>query len=293
LTIKIRDGKIYKKPKELSIMMMQSIFRFPGFLTRACTLSYDDGVSDDERLIGIMRKYGLKGTFNLNSMHLVLTDDKHLSVNKIKELYGEDTEIAIHGYRHLLLENYPAPLAFRDIIANREHLEKSFNRVVRGMAYAYGSYNEEVIDMLRKSGVAYARTTKSTEGFDLPTEWLTLHPTCHHNNPRLFELIDEFLAEAPRGIRNQKPRLFYLWGHSYEFPRDNNWDVIERFGEKMAASDKVWHATNMEVYKYVEAFNRLVFALDMSCVENPSAIDVYITVNGKDIIAKAGETTDI
>lgn len=47
---------------------MSIIFlRYPKGLTKALTLSYDDGVEQDIRLIEIMRKHGLKGTFNINS----------------------------------------------------------------------------------------------------------------------------------------------------------------------------------------------------------------------------------
>ena len=41
--------------------------RFPGGLGKAFTMSYDDGVEQDIRLIQIMRENGVKGTFNLNS----------------------------------------------------------------------------------------------------------------------------------------------------------------------------------------------------------------------------------
>ena len=34
---------------------------------KAITFSFDDGVWQDRRLIEIFNKYGLKGTFNLNS----------------------------------------------------------------------------------------------------------------------------------------------------------------------------------------------------------------------------------
>ena len=34
---------------------------------KALTFSYDDGVTQDKRLIEIFNKYGLKATFNLNS----------------------------------------------------------------------------------------------------------------------------------------------------------------------------------------------------------------------------------
>ena len=47
---------------------MGNIFmRFPGGRAKALTLSYDDGVVQDIRLIDIMRRHGLKGTFNINS----------------------------------------------------------------------------------------------------------------------------------------------------------------------------------------------------------------------------------
>jgi len=47
--------------------MSKLFVRFPGFRDKAVTLSYDDGVRQDKRLISIMQKYGLKGTFNINS----------------------------------------------------------------------------------------------------------------------------------------------------------------------------------------------------------------------------------
>lgn len=275
-------------------MLMEPYFRFPGFLSKACTLSYDDGVKDDIHLIEIMRKYGLKGTFNLNSSGLQSGAANKLTPNEIKELFGDDTEIALHGYQHLSLAKVPAPLAVRDVVADRDFLESTFGRVIRGMAYANGSVDDSVVNILALAGVAYSRTTIATESFAIPEEWLRLNPTCHHNHPRLFELVDEFLNTEDRNyFWSKKPRLFYLWGHSYEFPRDNNWDRIEKFGQIMAERDDVWHATNMEIYKYVEAFNRLVFSADGSRIENPSAIDVYIRAREKDVLIKAGESVSI
>ena len=37
---------------------------------KAITFSYDDAVTQDQRLIALFDKYGLKGTFNLNSGRL-------------------------------------------------------------------------------------------------------------------------------------------------------------------------------------------------------------------------------
>ena len=46
---------------------MYRFLRFPDFRYKAVTLSYDDGVVFDKKLIQILDEYGLKCTFNLNS----------------------------------------------------------------------------------------------------------------------------------------------------------------------------------------------------------------------------------
>ena len=40
---------------------------FPEGKIRAVTLSYDDGFTFDRQLVDLLNRYGLKGTFNLNS----------------------------------------------------------------------------------------------------------------------------------------------------------------------------------------------------------------------------------
>ena len=39
---------------------------FPEGKAKALTMSYDDGRLQDERLVEIFNKYGIRGTFNLN-----------------------------------------------------------------------------------------------------------------------------------------------------------------------------------------------------------------------------------
>ena len=52
-----------------------------------------------------------------------------------------------------------------------------------------------------------------------------------------------------------EPLLFYLWGHSYEFDDDDNWDTIEKFLQKAGCRDDVWYATNIEVYDCINRRN--------------------------------------
>ncbi len=176
-------------------------------------------------------------------------------------------------------------------LKDRIELKKIFYRQIRGMAYAYGRYTEETLQILKNCGIKYSRTTDSTRNFLIPTNWLELMPTCHHNDEKLFELLDAFLASEEEKYYMRLPRLFYLWGHSYEFDNNNNWEVIEKFAKKVGNRDDVWYATNIEVYEYVKAFDSLEFSMDGRIVYNPSGFDVYIDYYGKNVI-HPGETVD-
>lgn len=52
--------------------MRYCFLRFPEGKFKAVTLSYDDGVHADIRFAGILDKYGMKGTFNINSGFLAI-----------------------------------------------------------------------------------------------------------------------------------------------------------------------------------------------------------------------------
>lgn len=209
--------------------------RFKDGKQKVITLSYDDAVVQDIRLIEIMNKYGLKGTFNVNSgMYLPENSTREkfygrLKLSEARELYTDSGhEVAVHAFNHPFLENLDDSEIIYEITEDRRSIEEQYGVIARGMAYPYGTYSNKVISVLEKCKIAYARTTKSTFSFGLPEDWLQLHPTCHHNNEKLDELITQFV-ETPNLWGNAE--MFYLWGHSYEFDNNDNWDVIERFAE--------------------------------------------------------------
>ena len=82
--------------------------------------------------------------------------------------------------------------------------------------------------------------------------------------------------------------MFYLWGHSYEFNDNDNWDVIENFAKKVGNRDDIWYATNGEVYDYVKAFERLEDSVDGKIIKNDTNTDIYLCYYGKNILVKAG-----
>ncbi len=271
------------------------LMKFPGGVLKALTLSYDDGVCYDRKLIEIMRKHGLKGTFNVNSGSFAeKSGERRMTAEETKQLYEENgMEVALHGLYHRHLEDLHAPVMCYEVMKDRENLEALFGKVVRGMAYAFGTYSNDAVETLKRAGIVYSRTTISNEKFDIPKDWLRLEATCHHNNPRLFELAEAFLSPEPKEEWRQRPRLFYLWGHSYEFNDNNNWNIIEKFAEITGDREDVWYATNIEVYDYVEAYKNLVLSCDGKIVYNPSALDVWFCDNGRDYCLKPGETVKL
>ncbi len=270
--------------------MTLRLARFPGGKPKALTFSYDDGVEQDIRLVDIFKQHNLFGTFNVNSG--CFGGNNRLTAEQVKDLYiPAGQELACHTVNHPFLEKLPDATALLEVLNDRRTLEDLSGEIIQGMAYPYGTYNERTIELLKAAGIKYSRTVISTEDFRLPENWHAWHATCHHNNPELFELADTFVNESP--TPRQHGWLFYVWGHSYEFRNNDNWDRMEKFAEQIAEKQDVWYATNMQIYDYLTAFNALEFSANGDKVHNPSAIDVWFSADGKDYHIPAGKTVQM
>lgn len=268
--------------------------RYPGFRQKALTLSYDDGVMQDVRLIEIMNRYGIKGAFNLNGgifdgMTLG-TRHKRLGREEALTLYPDSgQEIALHSYTHPFLEQLPVGQAAWEIVKDRETLERLFGGIIRGFAYPMGTYNDSVVETLRQCGIAYARTTKATHAFDLPMDWLRLETTCRNRDSKMMELGRNYLDLDPRsGLK-----LFYLWGHSYEFDEDDSWRQIEDFCAMMGGREEIWYATNIEIYDYLIAAEHLRASIDGKTIHNPTATTLYLVTARGNVTLCPGATVQI
>ena len=275
---------------------MGIMMRFPEGRAKVFTMSYDDGVFQDYRLVETMSKYGLKGTFNINSGLISPVDAvkgyERLSINQVKELYlSNGHEVALHTYTHPTLTDLPIENITYEYLKDKEVLEDILGIIIRGSAYPNSRYNEKVLCSLKACGVAYARGGRQTESFEMPEDWLQWMPTARHSNPKLLSIADEFIKIRP--IAHHPCAMFYLMGHSYEFDNDNNWELIEEFVEKISGYSDIWYATNIEIYDYVQAFNSIRYNLAQSIAENPTSISVWINKNGEIIKLNAGETTFI
>ena len=143
----------------------------------AVTFSYDDGVTQDIRLVEILNRYGLKATFNLNSellgkdgcLDILGKKISHykLQPHEINEVYKAH-EIASHTLTHPDLTEMSAEEVIRQVERDRLKLSELSGVEVIGMAYPgkQPNYNSRIAQIIEDStGVKYARTTICSNDF--------------------------------------------------------------------------------------------------------------------------------
>lgn len=285
--------------------------RFPEGREKAFSLTFDDGTVEDEAFIEMMGKLSIRGTFNINS-GLFSKPDTHkenfdvnffpvkdiqtrLSYEDALRVYSKPyIEVASHGYRHAdpsVID--PASLTW-DIMQDRSILEGMFGYPITGYAYPQGAYNNTAVDILKNCGFEYARTVNMCERFDLPTDYMRLAPTCGFASPNFEKITDSFIEHKAGTcvyFGNIKSIFFNVFAHGYEFGiNKERYHIFEECLKKLAHREDVWYATNIEVVRYMKAFDSLIFTLDRTKVYNPSALPLWLAANGEVICVGAGET---
>ena len=225
---------------------------------KALTFSYDDGITQDIRLIELLNKYGIKATFNLNSDllgkkgMLIRPSGMRLSHYKIhpedvKFIY-EGHEIAAHTLTHPRLPDIEDDAeVLRQVEKDRLQLCELAGYEVVGLAYPCGGKNndERVADIIKKqTGIKYARTITSNGSFDVQSDLYRFDPTDHHMNfDKLTELAEKFIEMKP-----DRPQIFYIWGHSYELDAGTDcWGRLEEFFKLISGKDDIFYGTNKDI----------------------------------------------
>lgn len=217
---------------------------------KAFVLSYDDGVRQDIRLVEMLNKYRLKCTFNLNSGLMDppykweadgIVIERIPSLN-LRELY-EGHEIASHTLSHPDLTQLDDAEIYREVSGDVSALEKISGHKITGFAYPFGSTDTRVKAILKTCGITNARGVRSTHSFEPPTDMLDISPTCRHKEDEIFDLADEFI-----GMNPERPKIFLLWGHSYEFDMQRGWERFERFCNLISGHDDIFYGTMSQIF---------------------------------------------
>ena len=224
---------------------------------KAVTFSYDDGVTQDIRLIELFNKYGVKGTFNINSELLghpgsLVREGARVTHNKnkpedVRHIYTGH-EVAAHTLTHPLLPSIPDDKEIiRQVERDRLNLSELAGYEVVGFAYPCGGQNfdHRVSELIKhNTGIKYARNIISNHSFALQDNLHEFYPTVYHNGEwdKMFELAERFVS-----LKTDEPSIFYIWGHSYEFEIANTWDRFEELLKIISGKNDIFYGTNREV----------------------------------------------
>lgn len=225
-------------------------------LRKAITFSYDDGTTQDIRLIELMNKYGLKSTFNINSellgqKGLLIRNGERIAHYKlhpddVKNVY-EGHEIAVHTLTHPNLTKLEDQEVIRQVEQDRLNLSELAGYEVVGMAYPCGGINNDdrtAKIIKEKTGVKYSRTITTNNSFDLQDNLYRFNPTAFHADfDTIMKLGQEFIE-----LKTDTPKIFYIWGHAFEMDYGTDyWVRLEEFFKLISDKKDIYYGTNKEI----------------------------------------------
>lgn len=217
-------------------------------------ISFDDNTVHDRRVVELLNKYALKGTFFINSG--TIGKPGYIDRKELKSLY-KGHEIGSHTINHTNLIDLDVQEIIHQIEGDIEFLEVYSNQKVEGFAYPFGEYNDTIIKVVQKLELKYARTSRNTKKTEAPHDFYKWHPTMHYSglaydtNDRerrnrgiqfMFHKFDQFMEDPDA-------ELFHLWLHSWELKEDKfKWDQLERLFRLVSIEE-------VEVLTYKEYYN--------------------------------------
>ena len=166
-----------------------------------------------------------------------------VEIDEVKTLYANH-EVAVHTSNHPDLTKLSKEKIIKEVEDDRKFLETLVGYKVIGMAYPFGTVNNLVVNTIKENTpILYSRNILSTYNFDLQNNLLDFRPTVHCLDfDHLFNLADEFL-----NYDGNEDKIFYIWGHAYEFDFENTWDKFEEFLKLISNKEDIFYGTNKEV----------------------------------------------
>ena len=219
------------------------------------TMSFDDGVEHDKKLIELMKKYGLKGTFNISAGMFgrkhSLTGISHIPKDEVRQVY-EGFEVASHGYRHEMYRYMAKKKVEQSLEKDMQLLSDAMGYQIVGHAYPYDMRTKVAENFLRNRGILYTRKVLGKKAlFYYPNDPINYIATCAFNAKNIMEQLDMFVQAKPENNN----LLFTMWGHSWEMEygfRKCPKDDLERIFAKVAGRSDITYCTMREVFESCE-----------------------------------------
>ncbi len=228
------------------------------------TIRMDDGITQDEKIMEILKKYDAdcitfyanSGLFGANwtwvgeSMNRPDVTHIRYSRRDFVDVY-EGFDVGVHTKTHPSLKNLSDAQVTDEVEGDRKTWARVLGYTPVGMAWPGGDteWTEHNIDtILATTPIRFGSCTTCTGTFALPEYFMTWYPTCAVNDARTLTLAQQFIDAEPT-----EDMLFYVWGHGYELDLNHSWDnfeqLIRMITEAAAEDDSIVLVTNSEFYQ--------------------------------------------
>lgn len=229
------------------------------------TLRFDDGITQDARVMEILRRYNTHAcTFYLNSgllgaewawvgQVLGCPELSHRRYDRATLETGvyRGFDVQAHTATHTSLKNLTDEQVTAEVGGDAAALSEWLGYTPVGLAWPGGDteWNESNVETVyRTTPIRYGSCTTRTGGFALPTYFLTWYPTCCFSDADAMDIVERFIAEPA-----DEDKLCFLWCHSYELDLYHTWDrfevLIRRITEAAAQDETLELVTNAEFYE--------------------------------------------
>ena len=266
---------------------------YPWGKPKAFVVTYDDGVLQDRPFVALLNRYGLKGTFTLNSglmenefewTHENGSVIKRLSTDNAVSLY-QGHEIAGHSLTHPYMEHLSEEALMAELQTDKANLEKLFGREIKGFAVPFDYYSDRIERCARKCGFTYVRLPKESRSFLPPEDTFNWTAGIFHLDERLTDFVDAFLSAS------DELAFCQIAGHSYDLDTENMWGVMEDIFRKVSDDRDILPMTTMELIGYLRAMRRA--EITDRRIQNNSDISLWFQIDGDTCEIGAGQWIDL
>ena len=262
---------------------------YPRGKSKAFVVTYDDGVLQDRPFVALLDRYGLKGTFNLNSglmenefewTHENGSVIKRLSADSAATLY-QGHEVAAHSLTHPYMEHLGDEELMIELQTDKANLERLFGREIKGFAVPFDYYSERIENCARRCGFAYVRLPEESRSLVPPEDTFNWKAGIFHLDRGLTDFVDAFLSAS------DELAFCQIVGHSYDLDTENMWDAMEEIFRRVSADRQVLPMTTMELIRYLRAMREA--EVTDSHIRNHSGIPLWFRADGEIYELEAGQ----
>ena len=231
------------------------------------TTSWDDGHPLDIKVLELLEKYNLKGTF-----YIPLSNPEYPVMEKslMKEISAFQ-EIGGHTVRHVRLNTLSDEDAEYEITRCKILLEEIICQPISAFCFPGGKFSDRDVLLIKKAGYLFGRTTKLLANSKPPSNLMntsiqaynhssiTLLYHCLKNinalpiirNSFFFPFNKNFLRLAEHNISKniESKSVFHIWGHSWEIEKYNLWKQLEDLFKLISSCDGITYLNNTQVWK--------------------------------------------